>query len=273
MAFVYHVLTVFKRPVFRTDREPPHHRIINGVARKMVRSKKTANRPEDLRFTKVSRNGLAWEIDRALVGFDTEFPEGGGLKKFDATPHYDFYAAMNLLLDFAIEQQKFSVEWTCGEVVSVGAKWTWDDEEGKWAYKLTIAIRRPSLDDDLCQEGFGPYSFTVLDFLLPEDVKSYLETIWDEAWLYRQGLKFQEKQGNIFEKPVAPKVETPIDDEAVEFADGDYDQNHDEAECPDGFCEVATESAIDDGAFESVVDAELADDGMIEAEDRELVAA
>jgi hypothetical protein len=76
--------------------------------------------------------------------------------------------------------------------------------------------------------------------MVPEDVAGYLETIWDEAWMYKQGYKFQEKQGNIFEKPAS-------DCEA------------------DGFCEVATtaESAIDDGAFESaVVDAELADDDV-----------
>jgi hypothetical protein len=224
----------------------------------MVRSKKMEARPADLRFTKVTRTGLAWQMDRTFVGFDTETPEGGDLKKFDATPMHSYFAAMDLLLDFAVDTLDFGSKWTGGQVDSIATAWTYDDRVSDWVYKLTVSVSRPAFEDDIVKKGFGPFSFTVLDSAIPEEVKEYLVRIWDEAWMYKKGYKFAEKQGNFFEEPVEITTEAPI------------------ADCEaDGFCEVATAetSAIDDGAFESVVDAEFAEDDMIEVEERELVAA
>jgi hypothetical protein len=178
---------------------------------------KFPKRPDDLRYTLLNKKTTEWETTRVEGEGAEKLKPEGGFQQFDLTPSYDYFAALNLLRDFAVETMKLKEEWLTGEITSLSLKWTYNDkpEVQAWTYKLTIAIARSAMDDEAIKGGFGPYSFSVLEADLPTAEQGYLKIAFNEAWAYKCGKFAEGVQTDLFSFGAEPVANEIVD---VKFA-------------------------------------------------------
>lgn len=170
-----------------------------------------SGRPESVRFTEVSTKQIRRLAES--VGLNEDKTE----TKIIETPSVDYFDALNLLLDFVIETAGFQSKWTAAEVEALKVFWDWNDRDEEWFYSISVEIKKPAQSQDEEIPLIIPFKLPkIRDKQLPNEVKGYLNTIYDEAWLYIKGKFEGGTQGNLLDGATAATSANAEPDNNVE---------------------------------------------------------